>query len=523
MKRLEFGESDKLSDVLNAIEQEPDKEIEIFVFPGSDVLKLSTNIEIINSFSQGQGKKITIKGDFGAKAKEPSTEAGKEDNLGFVEGRDVAGEKAVAPKEEQPPAKKSKSLIQKLLSGGFLKNRKRLYIALGVLGVLIFVGLITLWFVPSANVTLFTQPQFKEAELNLVASASVESVDKDKGLIPLKTLQTTQEDVIEAKATGTKTVGTQAKGRIKIINRETKDKKFFAGTKIKSLSGGALTFTLNNTATISAAPAGCTNDCPETAVNVTAVGIGDKGNLPAGTKFQVGSVTDTTKIVAEGLTKFTGGSSKKLTIVSTSDHKKAKNKLLEKLEEQARKKLENENPDVIVPEGGLKPKIAEEVYSKKVGEEAETFRLNLKVEFTANVFSEEDLKDLLIESISDTIPEDFQIDREGSAVEAEIIDTSGEQLEILGSIKASLLPEIDAETVIRKIAGKDFSTTDRYLKALNSVSGFEIKMSPSFFRIFGTMPFLKGGIKIEVMQEEEEEEPPASSNESEEEAEEELE
>ena len=204
MKRLEFDESDKLSDVLNTIEQEPEKEIEIFVFPGSDVLKLSTNIEIINSFSQSQGKKITIKGDFGARAKEPSTKAGKEDNLGFVEGRDVAGEKAVAPKEKQPPAKKSKSLIQKLLSGGFLKNRKRLYIALGVLGVLILVGLITLWFVPSANVTLFTQPQFKEAELNLVASASVESVDKDRGLIPLKTLQTTKEDVIEAKATGTK-------------------------------------------------------------------------------------------------------------------------------------------------------------------------------------------------------------------------------------------------------------------------------------------------------------------------------
>ena len=52
-----------------------------------------------------------------------------------------------------------------------------------------------------------------------------------------------------------------------------------------------------------------------------------------------------------------------------------------------------------------------------------------------------------------------------------------------------------------KIVGKDFSSTDQYLKSLNSISGFEIKMSPSFFRLFGVMPFSKNRIEIELVQE----------------------
>ncbi len=516
MKRLEFNESDKLSDVLSAIEQEPEKDIEIFVFPGSDVLKLSTNIEVIKSFSETQGKKVVIKGDFGSATKKSAVTAEKDDNLGFVEGRDVVGEKAATAKEE-PVAKKRKFPIPKLPSWSFFKSRKRLSIALGVLGLFIFVGLVTLWFVPSANVTLFTQVQFKEAELNLVASASADEADKDSGIIPLKTLETTQEDVLEVKATGAKTVGEVAKGRVKIVNRDTtRGKTFFKGTMITPVSGSTMKFSLDKTATLSAAPAGCVANCPSVGGDVTATAIGDAGNLSAGTVFKVGSA-HVNLVFAKNETNFSGGSSKKLSVVSSSDQKKAKKELLEKMEKQARKELESENPDIIVPEGGLEPEILEEVYSKKVGEEAETFRLSLQVEFKANVFSEKDLKNLLIDLIADTIPEGFEIDQEGSSVKAEIVDSEKDQIEILGSIKASLLPKIDSETVVKKISGKDFSTTDRYLKSLNSVSGFKIKVSPSFFRILGTMPFSKGRIRIKIEQEEESEEPAQTDDKLEEE------
>ena len=494
MKRLEFNENQKLADVLRAISEELDKEIEIFVQPGSDILKISTNIEVIGSLAESLGKKVVIKGDFEEVPKEPATKE-KGENLGFVEGKDVATQEEVPVKKTRLPS------FLKLPQLRFPKGRKRIYIAAGTLVASVVIMFSVVWFVPKANVTLMAETQFKEAELSLIASSSSEEVDIDKGIIPLKVLETTQEDVLEAKATGTKTVGTQAEGRVKIVNRETSSKKFFAGTKIKTLTGGSLNFTLDNSATVSAAPLGCTNNCPEAAVNVTATAIGEKSNLPAGTKFQVGSVTDTTKVVAESLTNFTGGSSKKLVVVSSEDQKKAKEELLKKLEEAAIEELEKENPGIIVPDGGLEAEVLNEVYSRKVGEEANNFRLSLQVKFTAKVFSEEDLKDLLIDSISSTIPDDFTISRENSSVESEILEGKTDDLKIIGKIKASLIPDLDMNKVKAKIVGKDFSSTDQYLKSLNSISGFEIKISPSLFRLFGVMPFSKNRIEIELVQE----------------------
>ena len=495
MKRLEFNENQKLADVLRSISEELDKEIEIFVQPGSDILKISTNIEVIGSLAESLGKKVVIKGDFEEVPKEPAIKE-KEENLGFVEGEDVATQEEVPAKKIVLPS------FLKLPQLRFPKGRKRIYIAAGVLLASVVLVFSVVWLVPKASVTLVAETQFKEAELSLIASSNSEEVDMDKGIIPLKVLETTQEDVLETKATGTKTVGTQAQGRLKIVNRDTNPggKTFFKGTAITPTSGPKVTFTLDKSATVAAAPVGCEADCPSAGVDVTATSIGDSGNLTSGTVFKVGSA-NVNLVFAKNETNFTGGSSKKLVVVSSEDQKKAREELLKKLEEAAIKELEKDNPDIIVPEGGLEAEVLNEVYSKKVGEEADNFRLSLQVKFTAKVFSEEDLKDVLIDSISATIPDDFTISRENSSVESEILEGKTDDLKIIGKIKASLVPDLDMNKVKAKIVGKDFSSTDQYLKSLNSISGFEIKMSPSFFRLFGVMPFSKNRIEIELVQE----------------------
>jgi len=506
MKRLEFDEKNNLADVLNAIKNEADAQIEIFIFPGSEILKDSANREVLELLAKQSGKEITIKGNetVGPKISEKveAKEQPKE-NLGFVEGEDIA-EKEPGQVEEAPKKKFKLPLsIPKLPKLGFLKGKRWIYFAGGFL-ILAIVGLVSFfWFVPSADITLSTEKKFQESELSLVASAQAEEIDAKKGIIPLKTLEITKEDVVEKDATGTKTVGTNAKGRVKIINRDTKEKKFFAGTEIKTITGGkSLSFTLDDVATVSAAPVACTNDCSETAVNVTAKAIGEDSNVKTGTKFQVGSVTDTTKVVAEGLINFAGGSSKKITVVSGDDQKKAKDELLKKIEKEAKEELEKENPGITIPEGGLETEILNESYSKTVGSEAKDFRLSLEVKFIAKVFSEEDLKELLTKSISESIPSGFEVDKETSTVTSEILEKTDKDLKVLGKIAASLIPKVNEAEVARNIAGKDFGTTDKYLKSLNSISGFEIKLEPSFFRIFGTMPLSGGRIKINVVQKE---------------------
>ena len=503
MKRLEFDEKNNLADVLKALQKEPENEIEIYLFPGSEILKDSANKEIIELLAKDLNKKVILKGEVSIKPailEESKNEVKDEESHGFVEGKDVAEDQI----EDKAPVEKKKEgfSLPKLPKLKFLKGPKWIYFLIGFLGFIVVGGVLTFWLVPKATVTLITEQKFKESELAIVASSKEEEVDVDKGIIPLKTLETTVEDVLEVKSTGSKTVGTSAKGRVKIVNRDTGNAKtYFKGTTITSVSGTAISFSLDAQATVSAAPAGCEADCPQAGVDVTAKSIGDSGNLKAGTVFKIGSA-DVNLVFAKSDTNFSGGSSKKIKIVSANDQKKVKEDLLEKLETKAKEELEAENPKIVIPGGGLEAEVINETYSKKIGEEAADFRLSLEVKFSAKVFSEDDLKNILINSISKSIPSGFKIDKEGSSVESEILEKGDDDLKVLGKIKANLIPIIDTSDIAKNIAGKDFGATDKYLKSIDAITAFEIKLEPTIMKLFGTMPFVSSRIKVDVTVEE---------------------
>jgi hypothetical protein len=496
MKEIRFEEKDKLSDILETVQNTTDHEIEIAT-SGSDIWDTQLNKKVITLAAEKQEKKISFRDK--KKPPVPQDQAAPEkENLGFVEGKDVAEEKTQTPVETTPPPKK-KGLFPKI---PFLKGPKWIYFVLGFIGLLLVAGFITFWFLPSATVKLFTAPQFQEAEFSLVASEAVEEADKEEGVIPLKTLETSEEDSIETKASGSKTVGTKATGRVKIVNRDASNsKKFFKGTVITPVSGAKISFTLNQTATLSAAPVGCENDCPQKGVDITSKVIGSSGNLKSGTVFKVGDA-NVNLVFAKNETNFSGGSSEKLTVVSAEDQKKAKEDLLEKMEKGAKKSLEEKNPGATIPAGGLKNEIINQTYSQNIGDEADSFRLSMQVEFLAKSFSEIDLENFLVSEIEEKIPNDFTLDKENILVSSEILGEDQEGLNVLGKIKAALLPKVNEEEIRRNIAGKNFGSVDNYLKSLNSVSGFEIKVAPLPFRIFGILPFMGGRIKIEVVQEE---------------------
>jgi hypothetical protein len=510
MKRLEFDENTKLADILRKIQQDQEPEIEILIPPQVPLLKLGLNKEIIRSVGQASGKKIIFKDELVAKKLEAAagttaaTGAASE-NLGFVEGKDIAHETEAQPlpTEEPLPVTKKRFSFPKIPFSKIIKGPKWLYFLAGFIILLIIGGIFLFWSVPSATVTLITEKQFKDAELTLVASSTADKVDADKGIIPMKILDTDQEDTGEAKATGTKTIGTPAKGRVSIVNRDTAEKKYFAGTVITPTSGTALQFTLDTAATISASQLGCganpSPPCSQSAVDVTAKTIGEESNLAAGTVFKVGNA-DVNLVFAVSGTNFTGGTSKKVTVISADDQKKAKEDLIKKMEEKAKKDLEEKNHGIVIADGGLENTVTEEVYSNKVDEEAADFQVSLKVKFTAKVFAEKDLKNLLIKSISDSIPAGYSIDQDHSVVSGEVLEKLGDDLKVLGKIKAELSPNIPTDEIKRNLAGKNFNATDSYLKSLGYE--FEVKVNPAFFRIFGNMPFSNNRIEIKVSQKE---------------------
>jgi hypothetical protein len=500
MKALKFDETSNLIDCLESIKNEEEAEIKIFT-SGIEFLRKSLNREIIKLVAKTHNKVVSFDDTLKTPAtqKEPLQEKTlvPAENLGFVEGKDIAEQAKGPPVPPQTPITAEPKKGFKLPPFKFPKG-KWLYIAIGAFLAVFLIGGLLIYFLPSADVVLTTEPNYKENEQTLTASKSATKVDISNGVIPLKILNISEEDNLTADSTGTKTTGTPAKGRVKIVNHDIdNDKSFFAGTTITTHDNAALTFTLDDDVTVPKAIAGCEADCPSTGVDVTASTIGEAGNLAAGTVFSVGGAS-IQNVFAKNDTNFSGGSSKKITVVSSDDQSKAKDTLLKNLEKKATSDLQNKNQGIIIPDGGLTPTIINETYSKAVGEEAQNFQLSLKVNFAASTFSEDDLKTVLTSSMISSIPNGYEINKKDSKVTSEILEKNGDDLKISAKIKASLTPSLDQNEIKNRISGKSFASVDSYLRSLDSVSGFDIKISPSAFRFFGVLPLSKNKIKIEI-------------------------
>jgi len=503
MKALKFDETNNLIDCLESIKNEEEAEIKIFT-SGTEFLRKNLNREIIKLVAKTHNKVVSF--DDTPKTPAVQKESLQEkttapaENLGFVEGKDIAEQAKEQPAPQQTPITDEPKKGFKLPPFKFPKG-KWLYVAIGAFLAVFLVGGLLIYFLPSADVVLTTESNFKENEQTITASKSATKVDTSNGVIPLKILNISEEDNLTADSTGTKTTGTPATGRVEIVNRATSDKSFFQGTTIISVSNQALTFSLDSAVSVEASPDFCwvSNTCKKAGVDVTAKSIGDQGNLGVGTVFKVGDAS-TDLVLASSTANFAGGTSKKITVVSSDDQSKAKDTLLKSLEKKATSDLQNKNQGIIIPGGGLTPAIINETYSKAVGEEAQNFQLSLKVNFTASAFSEEDLKTVLISPMISSIPNGYEINKKNSKVTAEILEKNGDDLKISAKIKASLVPSLDQKEIKNRISGKSFASVDSYLRSLESVSGFDIKISPSAFRFFGILPLSKNKIKIEITQ-----------------------
>jgi hypothetical protein len=448
---------------------------------------------------------------------QPPTAPPSPENHGFVEGKDAAQEPTTPPTSaaEAPPAQEEPAAAEPALKPGkkfsipkfrFIKGPLWIYIAAGVLLLLVLCLAGVFYFLPKADVELTTETQSKKAEYNLVAGKSVTELNEEKGEIPLRTMETNQEGSSEGKATGSKTVGTTAKGSITIYNCTSSEKSYFVGTEVAVASGPSAgkKFKITGPGDKIEVPArtgiaGCQGP-GEKEANVESVGIGEEYNVAGSTNFSIGS-TAIDDVYGTNAAAFSGGTKKQVTVVSAADAQKLKDELLASLQKKAEEELRNKDSDVVIPTGGIESAITSEVFDKKVDEEAENFKLDLKVKFTASVFSETDMKKYLIGKIEESVPSGFMIDEEGSVVKSEVLEKSVEGLRILGEIEAKLVPSIASGEVKRNVAGKSFSSSTEYLKSLTSVSKAEIKMRPSLFQIFGRMPMRQENISVKIISE----------------------
>ena len=366
-----------------------------------------------------------------------------------------------------------------------------------LLGIIFFLLIIVLggvwwWFYPTAIVTVYVSPQKLEEKTTLTVVANGVTSVTDRKLAGTK-LETTVSGDRTTDTTGTKTVGEKAKGDITVYR---------VGTSL-NLAGGtvvygpqSLKYVLDDSVTIAS---GSASSPSETTVSVIAEAIGAQYNLAGGSTFTIGNYSSS-DMEGKNSEAMSGGSSREISAVAKEDLDSLKDELLNELKEKAISELGQDiSTDKYFIKESAGTKITEESFSHKVGDEAETLKLNLTVDATGVVVSKNELADLSKEILKEKIPAGFTLRGEQISYNFESKTDGEDSYEFDTRISANLLPEVKTDELAEKIAGKYPDVAQEYLG--RDAPGFvraEIKMKYALPGKLKTLPHVPKNIEVEV-------------------------
>jgi len=450
------------------------------------------------------------------------------EELGFAIGKDVskvqpmpALRPEVAP-TAQPAAMKMpvaapsappslKGLLSKIQIPAFLKNlrmptlptakipgapnKKVFAYGLGFLAILAIAGFGAWWFLPTATVTIYVSPQNLEEKAEVLVSTQASSVDFSQKMLPGKTYQTQVSSEKTASTTGTKTVGEKAKGGVQIQNGTSSAINLAAGTTLFATND--LKFTLDSAVTVAAA---VSPSSPGTATaSVTAFDIGAEYNLAANESFRVGNYPKS-DVDATASADFSGGSSQQISAVSEEDLDILQEDLTEELLDKADGELSGKvSPDEIFITSASTYEIADRTFSAKVGDEADTIKLDMALDVTGAAVSKQALTDLAKEVLKEKVPQGYVLRDSQITADFDLKEETEEGYVLSAFFKANLLPETKTEEIAKNIAGKYPTFAKDYLTSISGFSRAEIDITPSFLPSkLMILPRIAKNIEIEI-------------------------
>lgn len=412
------------------------------------------------------------------------------EDRGLVETEDFEQELVLPPSDIEVKKKfKIKFLFLTLNLTNMLILFAILAIGLSVLGAYLFLV--------KAQVKIFVEPRVLEKESQVIADPSQKEVNEDKKIIPASIVETEISGTAKENASGQKEIGDPAKGTIVIYNKTNESKSVSKGTTVSSSNG--LKFTLDNSVNIasqSATDSGITFGKANTTVIATAVGA--DGNLPSGSELTISNIS-TSQISAKAEGNFSGGTSKKVTIVSTDDQNKLLAFLSSDLRKKAQQALQEKQPDKKILEEALSEQITKKSFNKNVGDQATEVSLNLTAKYKGTTFDDKDLRLFVSKLVTTDVPEGFELKLEDTETQADVskLEKDG-KLIFLARFKAKLFPKINTQNLKNQIKGKSVGETEKIVKEMENILGSEVKISPSLPSFLQRLPILTRNINIEV-------------------------
>src|SRR3989344_2736535 len=457
---------------------EPD---ELGFIEGEDILKKNEEV-----FSSGEGL---------------SNPQSREELAVEVDENVKAAEPTAVELEPEQKAKAKGSLVENMATLAWVSKLlnifkgpgivKKIGIDLAAFVVFAFVGtLIAGRFITSAEVVIKVNAKSQEENFDIDAIVGASS-DFTRQQINGQEIVGEANGSRKAVTTGTKELGEPAKGEVTVFNWTTSQTSFPKGTVIISKNG--IKFELDGEVSVASRSASTPG---ESSTLITAVDLGSKGNLGAGTDF---TLQEFDELLYSGTNDnaFSGGDEKKVTVVSQEDLDKLEESLLESLKQNATSNLKEKLAGKTFSESTIEVEIVKKVFDKKLEEESSLVNLDMSVEATAIAYSEEELKKLLAENVKDDAPENLEAKAED--IKLLKVDATGTTrgLNLTGSFEAKFIPKFDENELQEKVMGKSVKKTRETIKGLPEVVDVNVNFSPSFF-FASSLPTSKEKISFKV-------------------------
>ncbi|MDZ4209559.1 MAG: hypothetical protein U1C56_00100 [Candidatus Curtissbacteria bacterium] len=354
-------------------------------------------------------------------------------------------------------------------------------------------GFLFLWYVPRADVILTVSPQTTQKDFELTVDPNQETADESNLILPGKLIE---QDVSGDKTdttTGQKLVGDKAKGELTIFNTGV-SRHFPSGT---ALTGpGGLKFTLDQDTDVAS---GSAVNREEVKVPVTASDIGADYNLAADSQFSIGTL-DKSIIGAKNGAALSGGTSRQIQAVSDADQKGLVSSLTQSLTDKVKAQLlASVSPEQKIIDESLTTKEVGRNFNAKVGDEAQSLTLNLKIKASVLVFSQDEFMNLVKKQIAGSVPVGYEVKNDGVQTDFKVKKQEKDgSVRFQTSVSVRLLPKLDVNEIVHNLVGKYPNIAHDYLSGLPGVVDNQIIIRPSLPAKIMTLPRLEKNISLDI-------------------------
>jgi hypothetical protein len=295
---------------------------------------------------------------------------------------------------------------------------------------------------------------------------------------------------------GTKEVGDKAKGPVTLNNFDDKEKVFAKGTVIQS---AGLSFVLDSDVKVASASVSADGSTPGKGKGtVTASVIGTESNLAKGQRFRIDDLSSTVYYAIND-EAFSGGTKKTVHIVSKKDADDLKSSVLQKAKNGSSSQGNaEEHAGSHLLETLTQTDISEPIFSKQIGDQADTVSIQSKVVTSSYYVSDSQVKSYIQESLKGAIQNGFVLRDDQITYTLKNVTKKKDAVHMDIDTMARAGKDIDKNALIASITMKGKAQVERLLKTTYAAQSYNVKFTHEIPFIPEYFPLFKKNIQLQI-------------------------